>query len=1165
MFSRCIIPAPKAVLLPCQVLELTTILLDGANKTTDHDVLLVLCHQAEAALSRIKRRIKKIAASTDSRDQALRKRIASTYCELGRLMDTRHCREEAEALYLKARKLDGRARDSGPSTIPPGVGSTVQSTKDATLLIPVTPSILSNRDTTLVPSNTPTIQPTKDAISLTSDTSPAQSSKNVTTAASDVQIVESIKDTTPLIPNTSPADSDANLSTYQEIANNSAAIPDYIFPNDVRPPTIPFTLPTPGSRLEDTLQLAFCLALLQGSYDPGDKLDQVTRDWLQVTKNDQDEKERLKTLVTNTIRAFIRDELKDANAIAEIMHLASVLDSNDYRHLLKEFYSGIDQSGLLDVYQLDGLAQLIQGADSGVLQADDLVKVLELLSARLRDTHKQSLEYLYQLTVAVSYVLDAMADADVKGLSRENLHGPLLTYLGELKESRDPYLVYQAAYAYQALLCVPDDETLWQATLRRTGKIVKGTSGLVTAVKALDLNGFMNGLKDIQDGIAGVSKVAQIVKDAYEGATTLVSSGQGFLKCLKEGLSFSHKCAWYTALRGTDALVRDGQFSEFKMIVCQAPCRCDMAFQWGVCERLGNIAAKSTLDDTTRQSAISMLGEIYQNDAEWGQQATIKQWILKILMQLSSGSGNVAQFSNKLLEDLQNNGDVMKKKLYQECRGSRLGVNPLKSAIPALGSSSLLDRVQERLDVEGAVRQLRTQRSNERGNGVYIPPQAKDSLQAGDEGRFPLMEKVQEFITGDKKVFLLLGDSGAGKSTFNRELEFQLWQTYNKTDPIPLHVNLPTIDKPEHDMIAKQLRKAEFNERQIRELKLHRHFILICDGYDESQLTRNLYTSNRLNQPGEWRAKMVISCRSEYIGVDYRARFQPGDRNQRYGSVLFQEAVIAPFSMDQVQDYIDQYVSINRPLWKADAYKKELDHIPSLKELVRNPFLMSLSLEVLPRMVDLGCAVSNIHITRVALYDQFIDHWLERGKKRLSEKSLGPNARAAFESLSDEGFTQNGINFLKRLCKAIYKEQGGQPVVRYSRYNDEGSWKEAFFSRDDEKQLLREACPLVRNGNQHRFIHRTLLEYGVALAVFDPQYWKERTAQELASSRRGSTSSIWSYDSHFQAEDVPATNQQEPDINSPLAWRYFVNEPSIVQFLEERVRQEPLFKKQLSI
>ena len=79
---------------------------------------------------------------------------------------------------------------------------------------------------------------------------------------------------------------------------------------------------------------------------------------------------------------------------------------------------------------------------------------------------------------------------------------------------------------------------------------------------------------------------------------------------------------------------------------------------------------------------------------------------------------------------------------------------------------------------------------------------------------------------------------------------------------------------------------------------------------------------------------------------------------------------------------------------------------------------MSLSLEVLPRVVDPGKDLATIHITRVALYDQFVEHWLERGKKRLGEKELSPQSRSAFESLVDEGFTRNGIDYLKKLNEA---------------------------------------------------------------------------------------------------------------------------------------------------
>jgi WD40 repeat protein len=308
---------------------------------------------------------------------------------------------------------------------------------------------------------------------------------------------------------------------------------------------------------------------------------------------------------------------------------------------------------------------------------------------------------------------------------------------------------------------------------------------------------------------------------------------------------------------------------------------------------------------------------------------------------------------------------------------------------------------------------------------------------------------------------------------------------------------------------------------------------------------------------------MVISCRSEYLGVDYRDRFQPGDRKSHSGPSLLQEAVITPFSMAQVEDYITQYVAVHRPLWEVNEYKKALDLIPSLKELVKNPFLMSLSLEVLPRMVDPGQDLSATHITRTALYDQFMEHWFERGKKRLGEKNLSSQSIAAFESLIDEGFTRNGIDYLKKLSAAIYREQDGQPIVTYSRYKDENTWKGEFFSRDEEKQLLREASPLIRNGNQHRFIHRSLLEYGVSLAIFDPQEPKERAVPETSLARRTSTISIASSDGHDSVEPSSTINGQEPDLSSPLVWRSFVKEPSVLQFLEERVQQEPLFKRSL--
>ncbi|KAK3824935.1 MAG: hypothetical protein J3Q66DRAFT_97768 [Benniella sp.] len=253
------------------------------------------------------------------------------------------------------------------------------------------------------------------------------------------------------------------------------------------------------------------------------------------------------------------------------------------------------------------------------------------------------------------------------------------------KRSTDSYLVYQATYAYQALMCVPDNETLWQAILRRTGKVVKGVSGFVSAVKGLDLNVFIDGLKDIQQGSTGASEVVQLVKTAYEGVASLAESGQGFYECMKEGLSFDRKCAWYSALRGADTLIQEGQLADFKKLVCEAPCRRDPAFQWGVCQRLGSIAVDPMWDMETRQGAAEFLGEMYRNDDEWGDQANIKQWILNILTQLSSEAEEENRFVDTLLERLQKEEDVKKNALYRLCRENGQCSYPLHVVHPALG------------------------------------------------------------------------------------------------------------------------------------------------------------------------------------------------------------------------------------------------------------------------------------------------------------------------------------------------------------------------------------------------------------------------------------------------------------------------------------------------
>ncbi|KAK3806088.1 MAG: hypothetical protein J3Q66DRAFT_393107, partial [Benniella sp.] len=500
-------------------------------------------------------------------------------------------------------------------------------------------------------------------------------------------------------------------------------IPQAIFAKNIRPPAMEVKLPKADERLNTTPQLAACLCLLKHSQLLEDMLDPPARKWLQAIGKDTDEQDRLKALATNVVRAFQREEIKDNKVVAEVVCLAPILEKSDFQYLLRELCKGIDQSILLDVHLLDGVAQLIPCAEPGYLDADDLVKILELLSTRLRATHAQSSNHMYQLTMAVSRVLDAMADTKVTGLDREKLHEPLTLYLSETKDISDPYLVYQAAYAYQALLYIPDDETLWQATLRRTGKVMQGVAGLVSAVKGLDLNGFMDGLKDIQQGVSGAIGAFKLAKSTVDGVTSLSEGGKDFVDCMKAGLGVKRKLTWYPALRGAESLLRSGQLANFKRLVCEAPCRIDPAFQWGVCQLLGEIAADSTWDQKTRQSAVMFLGEIYSDRTVWESHANVREWILVILVKLSASTeSDMQEAANGLITDLELRADTLERTYIQACRQKDHTMYPLRRASSMTASPSLIDRAQNRPDVEGHLRQLRRLHLTQQGTAVYIPP-----------------------------------------------------------------------------------------------------------------------------------------------------------------------------------------------------------------------------------------------------------------------------------------------------------------------------------------------------------------------------------------------------------------------------------------------------------
>ncbi|KAG0071601.1 hypothetical protein BGZ89_010107 [Linnemannia elongata] len=930
----------------------------------------------------------------------------------------------------------------------------------------------------------------------------------------------------------------------------SNALPDFpasaqqpwltIFSQNVAAPVFSTTLPPPRARFENTTQLAYCNYLLRKCLSPSlavgainTPLEPTLQALIEPYAQNEDEAARVRWLAHRVVEEFVTDSLKDCVVLSEVLLLAPSLDQEHYRKLLNCLISEFEAAKLLDIDLLQGLVQLVETASSDYLQPDDLIRILSVLRARLQDTHQQTVTHLYYLVQALSRVLDVMVEGKVKDLKRVVDHEPLSALLDQLKDGTDPYLKHRAIYASQGLLHVPNDETRRQSMLRHAGNITMGLLGVMSVCK-LDLG-------QLKDGTEHLYKVAgeahEVGNKIVDGAQSLRESSQDIWPSFKGGVLASGRLLWYSALREAQEHVRNGRLQDFNRLVLKAPCRNQIEFQWGISQLLGEIASDDIWDTIVRQQAADFLGELYKKDAEWSQDENVKTWMLSIITQLSKSTDQaIATHALALLKDLQQEQDITANLPF-----------PLRNRLATPSSYPLFTRVLAIPDVEYDLQRLRMRRLADHRSGVYIPPQAKPSLQATDDTLFPLMEKVKEFLAGSRQVFLVLGDSGAGKSTFNLELEHTLWNDYKKYGPIPLYINLPTIDNPAQDMIRKQLLKYNFSEDQIGEMKLHRQFILICDGYDESQLKVNLHTTNQFNQDGQWLTKVVISCRSQYLGQDYRSRFQPKpvDRYQRITVDLFQEAVIAAFSRAQIQQYVEQYIKgfpavddlQGRPSWTKEEYMDKLTWIPNLMDLVSNPFLLTLALEALPTFVTSKRDLSSIKITRVQLYDSFVKRWLETNRERLERSALSDNERSELDLLTEDNFLFHGTMYQQNLATQIYIRHARNPVVQYTHLRDRDTWKATFFSPDGQAKLIRESSTVTRSGAYFQFLHRSLLEYFYSRTIYDPKDYTD--------------------------DDGSSSPERSSTAKTGLLSMALVGEPSILQFLAERVQADTAFKADL--
>ena len=430
---------------------------------------------------------------------------------------------------------------------------------------------------------------------------------------------------------------------------------------------------------------------------------------------------------------------------------------------------------------------------------------------------------------------------------------------------------------------------------------------------------------------------------------------------------------------------------------------------------------------------------------------------------------------------------------------------------------------------------------------LYVPLQASTGRQGLNV--FELESAVDKWLESQRITLLLLADGGSGKSTFCQYYSWRQLQAVSAQDNnnnntdfswLPLYIPLTSVRNPKH-LLEEILQDYGFNLQEIEYLKAHQRFLLILDGYNEMKTPLNLYVENEWEK---WKVKMLITCCPSALPSDYDIHFLPYQQKQQAASI-FEELYLIPFSSERINQYIETYIKKeNKQLTKdvdrgrlekawltAERYLHAIEEIPGLSTLVKNPFLLRLTVDVLPR---LSKEKKYSRIKSVVLYEEFIIQWME--KQIAKETSSAMSSMISYDEVWEFGQKLAEKMYNQEINQARFAPQWKFDYQQGKFIEEKNLWSGFFSDSNAQTKLIRQRLPLVESdANTYAFIHLSILKYFTAR-----KFYHELKATSSSSKK-----------------ESPAL--KTIGLNLRLMTREHKDQ-DILQFLSEWVWSDPQFK-----
>jgi len=316
----------------------------------------------------------------------------------------------------------------------------------------------------------------------------------------------------------------------------------------------------------------------------------------------------------------------------------------------------------------------------------------------------------------------------------------------------------------------------------------------------------------------------------------------------------------------------------------------------------------------------------------------------------------------------------------------------------------------------------------------------------------------------DKKFFLILADSGMGKTT----LLINIFYQWKKKEGSKKHIRMYHIGKEDTWKDIKGIHKAEKQKT-----------ILLLDSFDEDAAaikdqTQRLQEIILLSQDFN---KVIITCRSQFLPSSQELPIETKVLHNN-GIHRIARMYISPFSDEDIGDYLDKKEKYD-PSWDSNRRRAAQEIIERASLLMVRPMLLA-------HIDDLLDSDDKFEYS-YQIYEQMVERWIER---EANKKGIKESKKNSFRKE------------LRKFSEEIAYELRDKPEHMIYHTNIEPFAKKHGIGL--EKNDTQSRSLLNHNShNYYKFSHKSVLEYFLMNRFFrDKTFAKEFNFEKMSEAKK---------------------------------------------------------------